>query len=159
MIDTFIIIGICALIIIGTSLLSLKFAPPHKVAHYRRILKEWQNLKRKAIETGKEKYLIKYKRQEEKMMKIQQKLARMQTPPLCISVTLIFVLFLFLNSYYSGKFVAVVPVDISIGGLLSFLGRYNGVSELPGLAVYFPIWYFLVSLALSPIRKILGVAR
>ena len=156
MLDTMLFVYFVSLVVmIGVNFISKKLSDPVKIAHYRAALERWKALERKAIETGDEKYLIKYKREEKKMMKIQQELAKIQTPAMLVNMIVMITLFLAMRTFFGNTTVAVLPVDMSFRGTLSWFGQLGG-ADIPGFAANFIGWYTIVSVSLLPIRKLFG---
>lgn len=142
-------------VLVIVNLISRKISDPVKIAHYRAAIERWKELEKKAVETGDEKYLIKYKREEKKMMRLQQELTKIQGPSMCINMIVMLALLIVLRMLFGNEIVAVLPVDLSLRGIIPWFGVLGG-AEIPGFAANFFGWYLIVSTSLSSIRKIFG---
>ena len=155
MIEKMLLIYFSSLIImLVINLIGRKLSNPLKISHYRAAIDRWKELEKKAIETGDQKYLIKYKREEKKMMRLQQEMTKTQAPFLCINLIAMLVFFLILRTIFGNETVALLPVDMSLGGIIPWFGAFN--VNIPAFEANFFGWYLIVSTSLLPVRKIFG---
>ncbi len=164
--STIFILLLAVILSTGTSLLTRLLTDPVETARKQAIIKEHQTQKKELEKMEKEnpnkyaKELIRWKRREKAVQKMQQNMSMSRLKPTCITFLPMMIIFFLLNGIYSpgGKAIAVAlpPMNPSI---IPMLGGYVGAIDLGGWINFFT-WYFLCSFGIgSVIQRLFGVAQ
>lgn len=154
------IIAVSILVAVGTNLISLRFIDKNRLKVYRRIQREYTSLKMKVARGGDKRLARKLELLEKEMSRkgVNKELQSMQMKPMLFTILPMIILFGLLNSYFSGKVVALIPFPLPenlifpIGKVFSFS---NGIEFFSMTYVW---WYFTINITIgSLIRKIAGL--
>ncbi len=119
-----------------------------------REVKKFNELKKKAQETGDKKLLIRVKKEEAKVLRTQLEISRMQMTPSLILLPLILVFWWLLLPFFGSMPVVKLPFSIP------FLDLLHGGTDLTNDALGFLGWYMLVSFVLNPlIQRLFRIPR
>ncbi len=154
----------------GTSLLTRLLTDPVEQARKQGIIKEHQAQKKELEKMEKEnpnkyaKELIRWKRREKAVQKMQQNMSLSRLKPTCITFLPMMIIFFLLNGVFSPTINGVATaLPVALPAMnptrIPFLGDYVGAAKLGGWINFFS-WYFLCSFGLgSVIQRLFGVAQ
>ncbi len=154
----------------GTSLLTRLLTDPVEQARKQAIIKEHQAQKKELEKMEKEnparyaKELIRWKRREKAVQKMQQNMSLSRLKPTCITFLPMMIIFFLLNGIYSPT-IGGVATQLAVAlpamnpARIPMLGDYVGAIKLGGWINFFT-WYFLCSFGTgSVIQRLFGVAQ
>jgi len=161
--STIFVICLSAVISTLTSLLTRLLTDQRELNRKQEIIKEHQQEK-KALEKLKEenpkkyqKDFIRWKRREKAVQKMQQSISFARMKPTCITFVPMIVIFAVLNTYFSGKDVALAPMNPWHIGVALIVNYVKGADD--GW-INFIAWYFLTSFGMGTIiQRVFGVAQ
>ncbi len=168
--STIFILILAAFLSLGTSLLTRLLTDPKEAARKQAIIKEHQAEKKELEKLEKEnpsryaKELIRWKRREKAVQKMQQNMSLSRMKPTCITFLPMILIFYLLNGVYNPTIngtAIVYPVAIPAmnPSIIPLLGDYIGATKLGG-AINFMAWYFLCSFGVNAvIQRLFGVAQ
>ncbi len=164
--STIFVLLLSLLLSTGTSLLTRLLTDPVEQARKQAIIKEHQTQKKELEKMEKEnpnryaKELIRWKRREKAVQKMQQNMSLSRLKPTCITFLPMMLIFFLLNGIYSPGGVAIaVALPAMNPTRIPFLGDYVGAAKLGGWINFFT-WYFLCSFGVgSVIQRLFGVAQ
>ncbi|OLS13448.1 MAG: hypothetical protein RBG13Loki_2902 [Promethearchaeota archaeon CR_4] len=159
---TIFVLILATLINLGTTILTRLLANPKELARKQATIKEHQDQK-KSLEHLKEedptqyaKELVRWKRREKAIGKMQQSISLSRAKPSLINCISIVFFMAIINVFYAGIPVALPAMN---PGSIPLLGDYIGAKALGGW-INFYAWYFLCSLAMSTIiQRVLGTTQ
>ncbi len=149
-----------------SSFLSRLLTDPTELGRKQAIIKEHQEKKKELEKFEKEnphRYateLIRWKRREKAVQKMQQNMSLSRLKPQCLTFIPMIIIVALLNGIYNPSGL-MLPVALPAmnPAQISFLGDYVGATKLGGWINFFT-WYFLCSFgASSVIQRLFGVAQ
>ncbi|MHA1607647.1 MAG: EMC3/TMCO1 family protein [Candidatus Freyarchaeota archaeon] len=118
--STLIVLAVSILVTLTSSVVNRVLLPIPKIRRYAKEIRKWREMMQRAKETGDEKLMLKAKRRQKLIEKMQREQATLQFRPMLVYLIPFLVLFYYLNSFYSAPFgptvsptiVAVLPVNL-----------------------------------------------
>ena len=143
-----------------SNLATRKFADVRRLRRYQTEIKQYQEMQKKAQETGNKKLLRKVKRRKAYIDRIQREMMTQRCKPSLIFFIPFMIILALLRDFYTGPtseiIVAVLPFNPQ--KVLGFLEPLIGVSTAAGFGIYFLPFYMMVGLGLGQIlQRIMGV--
>jgi len=150
--STLIVLGVAILVTLTSSIVNRLLLPVAKIRRYTREIRKWREAMQKARETGDEKLMLKVKRRQRLIERMQREQASLQFRPMLVYLIPFLVLFYYLNSFYSFPFgpvvsptiVAILPISaMEVPGFPA--GTFGGYVSplLTDVALAYPAFFAL----------------
>jgi len=145
-----------------TSIVTRVLTDRKELARKQATIKEHQDQKKELGKLEKEnpkrfvKDMIRWKRREKAIQKMQQSMSMARLKPQCYTMIPMMILFFVLSGFFGSKAIALPAMNPAS---IPWLGDYVGAGKLGGW-INFMTWYFLCSLGTSTIiQRLFGVAQ
>ncbi len=146
--STIIVLGVAILVTLTSSIVNRLLLPVAKIRRYSQEIRKWREAMQRARETGDEKLMLKVKRRQRLIERMQREQASLQFRPMLVYLIPFLVLFYYLNSFYGFPFgpvvsptiVAILPISTTdIPGFPS--GTFGGYVSplLTDVAMTYPV--------------------
>ena len=145
-----------------SNLATRKFSDVRRLRRYQTEIKQYQELQKKAQETGNKKLLRKVKRRKAYNDRIQREMMTQRCKPSLIFFIPFMIILALLRDFFTGPtgdlIVAILPFNPQKVPFLGFLEGFLGVSTAAGFGLFYLPFYMMVGLGLGQIlQRIMGV--
>ncbi len=149
-------------ITVVSNLAMLKFADVRRLKRYQAEIKAYQELSKKANESGNEKLLRKIKRRKPYIDRIQREMMTARCKPYMFFIIPFMLIFSLLNGFYvdpSGVPLVVAVIPFHLEKVMPFLTGWIGKPVVGGFGMYFFGFYMLVGLGLGQmLQRVMGTS-